>query len=236
MVKNGLERIVISIGGSLIVPNGGINTKFLSELNSFIRTQLATTKRQFFLVSGGGMTARHYRDAAQSVLHHEIPDIDIDWLGVHATRMNGHLLRTIFYDIAHPRLIENYDHKLTNDDLAYRLIIGAGWKPGFSSDFDAVQLCEDYDVNTIINMSNIEKAYDKDPKKFPDAKPLDHISWKEFRIIVGDEWKPGMNVPFDPIASKKADGLNLTVVIMNGNFQNLENYLQGKEYVGSVIQ
>lgn len=228
------EKIVISVGGSLIVPNGGIDTKFLSSLNTFIRSQLATTKRQFFLVSGGGLTTRHYINAARNIIEqHTIPDIDIDWLGLHATRLNGHLLRTIFYDIAHPRIIENYDHKIEN--LHERLVIGAGWKPGFSSDYCAVQLAQDYEVKTIINMSNIDKAYDKDPKKFPDAQPLDHISWSDFRKLVGDEWKPGMNAPFDPIASKKAQELGLTVVIMGSDFTNLQNYLEGEEFNGTVI-
>jgi uridylate kinase len=168
------------------------------------------------------------------VIGHTIPDIDIDWLGLHATRLNGHLLRTIFYDIAHPRIIENYDHKIEN--LHERLVIGAGWKPGFSSDFCAIQLAEDYGVRTVINMTNIDKAYDKDPNKFSDAKSIDTISWNDFRKIVGDEWKPGMNAPFDPIASRKADMLGATVVIMGSDFQNLTNYLDGNSFVGTIIK
>lgn len=51
----GRERIIISVGGSLIIPNGGINTTFLKQLNDFIRNQLAQDpKRQFFLIIGGG--------------------------------------------------------------------------------------------------------------------------------------------------------------------------------------
>ena len=231
-----MEKFVISVGGSLIVPNEGINTQFLKHLNNFIRQQLATDEhRQFFLVSGGGMTTRHYQEAAKDVIGHELPDSDIDWLGLHATRLNGHLLRTIFYDIAHPRIVENYDHKLEN--LHERLVIGAGWKPGWSTDYCAVQLAEDYGVKTVINLSNIDQVYDKDPKKFSDAIPLPAISWTDFRKIVGDTWTPGMNAPFDPIASKKAQGLGLKVIVMNGNpFDNLLNYFAKKEFVGTVIQ
>ena len=43
------DKVVISLGGSLIVPNGGIDTKFLSELNTFVRDELAANvTRQFF--------------------------------------------------------------------------------------------------------------------------------------------------------------------------------------------
>src|SRR6185369_7762267 len=95
------EKVVLSVGGSLIVPNGGIDTDFLNKLNEFIRTKLSEKKnRQFFLVIGGGGTARHYRDAGRAVIG-ELDVEDLDWLGIHATRLNAHLIRTIFRDIAH---------------------------------------------------------------------------------------------------------------------------------------
>ena len=36
-VKSDNKPIVLSVGGSLIVPNGGINTAFLKNLNACIR-------------------------------------------------------------------------------------------------------------------------------------------------------------------------------------------------------
>jgi len=228
------HKIIISVGGSLIVPNGGIGIEFLKKLNNFVRQKLAEDEtRQFFLVAGGGRTTRHYQEAARAVAG-EIADEDIDWLGIHATRLNGHLLRTIFRDIANPAIIENYDiiRKVTEP-----VVVAAGWKPGWSTDFDSVQLCEDYGAREVINLSNIEKAYDKDPKKFPDAKPIDKINWAEFRKIVGDKWTPGMNAPFDPIAAKKAEELGIKVVILDGNnFDNIENYFEDKGFVGTVIE
>lgn len=229
------EKIVISLGGSLVIPNGGADIKFLTNFNNFIRQKLAKNKNsQFFLVVGGGATARHYRDAARDVVGRELTDEDLDWLGIHATRLNAHLIRTIFRDIAHPYIIKHYD---IIRKVKEQVIVASGWKPGWSTDFDAVLLCEDYDVKTIINMSNIDRAYDKDPKKFPDAKPYDNISWSDFRKIVGEKWTPGMNAPFDPIAAQKAQELGVKVVILNGyNFENLEKYFAGKKFVGTTIE
>jgi hypothetical protein len=68
----------------------------------------------------------------------------------------------------------------------------------------------------MINLSNIDKVYTKDPKKFEDAMPIDNISWSDFRKIVGDKWDPGMNAPFDPIAAQKAEELGIKVAILNG--------------------
>ena len=224
----------MSIGGSLIVPNGGIDSKFLQDLNSFIREQLAKNKnRQFFLITGGGMTTRHYQKAARDVLGHQLTEDDLDWIGIHATRLNAHLVRTIFRDIAHPVIIDDYSliRKPTEP-----VVIGAGWKPGWSTDYDAVCICEDYGVNTIINLSNLSKVYDKDPKKFNDAKPIDEISWLDFRELVGDKWSPGMNAPFDPIASKKAEELKAQVIFMGKDFDNIRKYFNGEKFVGTVIK
>ncbi len=229
------EKIVMSVGGSLIATDKGINTEFLKELNTFLRKQIAEhPHRQFFLVSGGGTIARRYRDAGRDVVGHELTRDDLDYLGIHATKLNAHLIRTIFRDIAHPYILKHYEiiRKVTEP-----IVVAAGWKPGWSTDYCALLLCEDYDVRTVINMSNIKQVYDKDPKAFPDARPIEHTNWADFRKIVGDEWIPGLNAPFDPIAAKKAQELGVKVIVLHGeDFANLENYFNGKEFVGTVIE
>ena len=172
--------IVISVGGSLIVPNGGIDTNFLKKLNALIREQVAKGRR-FFLIAGGGKIARHYRDAGKEVIGN-ITNEDLDWLAIHLTRTNAHLLRTIFQDIAHPRIVENYDHKLSN--WKEPVVIGAGWKQGWSTDYDAVVLARDYGANAIVNMSNIDWVYDKDPVKYKDAKPIKKMTWEQLETLV----------------------------------------------------
>lgn len=228
------DKVIISVGGSLVVPNGGIDTTFLSEFNRFIRAQLLRhPNRQFFLVIGGGATSRHYRDAGRVVLGHELTHDDLDWIGIHATKLNAHLVRTIFRDIAHPYILKHYEiiRKVTEP-----IVVAAGWKPGWSTDYDAILLCEDYNVKTVVNLSNIDKVYNKDPQKFKDAKSYDKISWPNFRKIVGDKWTPGIHAPFDPVAAKKAQDLNVKVIVMDGTkLGNLENYLNGKKFVGTVI-
>jgi len=225
----------MSIGGSLVVPNGGIDIEFLKGLNDFIREELAkNNNRQFFLVVGGGRIARHYRDAGRDVVGHELPDDDLDWLAIHATRLNAHLIRTIFRDIAYQRIIYDYD---IIQKVSDRVIVGAGWKPGWSTDYDAVLFCEDYHAKEIINLSNIDYVFDKDPNKFNDAKKIEKTNWEDFRKLVGDKWIPGLNAPFDPIASKKAQELGLKVAILNGkDFSNIGNYLNNKEFVGTIIE
>ncbi len=232
-MSDGRDTFVLSLGGSLVVPNGGIDTQFLSDFNKFIRKQVSSQKRRFFIVVGGGATTRQYQEAARVVKNQKIEDIDLDWLGIHATRLNAQLVRTIFQDIADPRVIKHYEIILK---VEAPVVIAAGWKPGWSTDYCAITLCQDYGIKSAINMTNVDQVYDKDPKKFPDAKPLINVSWKKYRAIAGDKWIPGMNLPFDPIASKLADELGVTVKILNGkNLENLARALDGKSFTGTTI-
>lgn len=234
MVKN-IKRFVISLGGSLIVPSSGIDIKFLSKFNRFIREKIVEHPNwQFFIVAGGGSIARNYRDAGKSVIGKSLTSDDLDWLGIHATRLNAHLLRTIFRDIAHPVIIKDYDIKAR---VAHPVVVAAGWKPGFSTDFDAVLLCEYYGADLLINMSNIKMVFDKDPSKYKDARPIAAMSWREYRALIGDKWSPGMHAPVDPVAARKAEKMGLKVIIVDGrDFKNFRKVIDGKKFIGTMIR
>lgn len=224
---------VIKLGGSLIVPDGGIDIEYVKRFNAFIRKQVIEKGRRFFIFVGGGRLARHYRDAGAEVTGHELADEDLDWLGVHATRLNAHLFRTIFRDLAHPAIIKDYNFIHKPDKP---VVIAAGWKPGWSTDYVAAVLAQDYNIKTIIKMSNTDYICDRDPRIYPDATPLEHISWPDYRAIVGDEWKPGSSAPFDPIASKLAAEMHARVIYLNGNhLENVEKALDGERFIGTTI-
>lgn len=227
------ERIIISLGGSLLVPDS-IDVEFIRNFKKFIVRYISLGYR-FILVTGGGHTARHYIEATEKIS--DITDDDKDWLGVHATRMNAHMVRTVFRKYAHARINTN-PHDLEDFYSAPEaILVAAGWRPGFSTDFDAVLLGKYLDARRIINLSNIDMVYDCDPKKHHDAKPFPRLSWKAFQKLVGDEWNPGMNVPFDPVASSMAAVEKMEVAILNGDdLQNVENYILGKKFVGTVIK
>lgn len=232
-MKEFTESIILSLGGSLVVPNGGVDTVFLSSFNTFIRDQVATNRR-FFIIVGGGSTCRHYQKAAMKI-DPETPNSDIDWVGIHTTRANAHLVRTMFRDIARPRVFDRYDRK---EDLGdYPVLIGAGWKPGWSTNYDAVALCKFYGARVVIKMTNTKQVYTKDPRKHNDTKPISNISWEDYRLLINDKWSPGFSSPFDPVASKLASEMKLKVIVLDGkNLANLENAIEGHKFVGTTIQ
>lgn len=221
---------IISLGGSLIVPEE-IDAQYLTSFRQVILHRLKFSDR-FILVTGGGKIARKYQAAAAMIS--DIDDEEKDWLGIHSTRLNAHLLRTIFKAYAHPVIFKDFDHD--HLDFQESILIGAGWKPGWSTDYIAVLLAKKYGGKSIVNLSNIEYVFDEDPRVNPGAKKYETISWRAYRKIVGDHWHPGFSSPFDPIASKEAESINLKVAIMNGrNFENLNDYLEGKPFIGTLI-
>jgi len=227
------KTVIISLGGSLIVPEE-IDWKFVKGFKELIKDQIKKGYK-FIIITGGGKTARKYAEAAGKV--GQINNEDRDWLGIHATRMNAHFIRTIFQEHAHPRINKN-PHDLEDfHSFKEDILVAAGWRPGFSTDFDAVLLAKYFQAKTLINLSNIDYVCDKDPRKFPDCKKIKEISWPEFRKIVGNKWDPGMNAPFDPIASKEAEKIGLEVAIMNGKkLANLKKFLEGEKAKATIIR
>lgn len=223
------ETIVISVGGALIYPDK-IDIDFLKKFKEIIIKYVRHGKR-FILITGGGKISRNYQAAVKEI--GELDSDDLDWLGIHGTRINAHLLRTIFKEFAHQRIIKDPTQKI---DFKENILVAAGWRPGSSTDYVAVLLAKNLGCRRIINLTNVDYVYNKDPAKFKDAKPFKEMKWSNFRSMFGDKWDPGLNTPFDPIASKEAEKLGLTVYILNGEkLEHLNNLLEGKEFVGTII-
>ncbi len=227
------ENIMISLGGSVVHPDTGIDTKFLKGFNKLIREQIAKGRR-FFIMVGSGHIGREYQYAARNIIG-TIPDEDINWLGVHGTRLNAHLIRTIFRDIAFPRLItkESINEEM---DEKIKLFVGAGGKPGASTDFDLVRLAEQFKPKMVISLLNVMQVFDKDPKLFPEAKPIEKMTWSQYRQMTGEWWAPERQLPFDPFAARLAYDLDLKIIFAEGrNINNLENILENKNFIGTII-
>jgi uridylate kinase len=226
------ETIVMSVGGSLIVPDQ-IDTHFLTTLKNFIDTETAKGRR-FIIIAGGGKTARRYQEAASEVT--KLENEDLDWMGIHATRLNGHLLRTIFRDSAHATMITNPDDILDVPAEA-KVVIASGYRPGASTDLRAVQIANLVGAKKVINLSNIDYVYTADPKTDESAEKIETATWQEFRKIIPEDWDPGLSSPFDPVAARTAEESNIEVAIINGNHPTaLEDYLAGTEFVGTLIR
>lgn len=230
LVRKKREYVVVSVGGSLIVPDA-IDTTFLAQFHSLV-SKKTREGRSFFIIAGGGKLARRYQEAAQEV-RGDLDREDLDWMGIHATRLNAHLLRTAFKEEAQARIVKNPTRKIHARDS---VVVGAGWKPGWSTDYCAVMAAKSLGATKLVNLSNIDYVYTADPRKDPTATKIERISWPEFRKLIPSEWDPGLSSPFDPVAAKEAEALGIEVAIINGaKLTEFEKYLNGDAFAGTII-
>jgi len=221
--------IIISLGGSLIVPEE-IDIAFLEGFKEIILREVQAGKR-FVIITGGGKICRKYQDAARAL--GDLSSSDLDWLGIHSTRFNAEFTKILFGELAEEKIIID---PMSFSGFEKPILLGAGYKPGFSTDWDAVEIAKRSGAKKIINLSNIDFVYESDPRKNPNAKKFEKISWADYIALIPKDWDPGLNSPFDPVASRDARDAGIEVAIMNGkNLENFEAYLSGNSFTGTVI-
>jgi len=223
---------VLSVGGSIIIPHDGFDVAFLKGFRKLILKHIKKGDR-FIIVIGGGATCREYQNAARAVAkpNHN----DLDWIGISMTHTNAMFVRVLFDGLAYPETLVDPTQKIkTNKPI----LLAGGWRPGFTTDHSAVKLAETYGVKEVYNLSNISYVYNKDPKKFSNAIKIEKTNWEHFcSEIIPAERTPGMNTPFDPIASKVAKKLKLKVSFVDGrNLPEVDKALSGKKFQGTVIE
>ncbi len=223
------KTVVVALGGSIIHPDG-IDTAFLKKFKAFIAPFLRRGTR-LVLVVGGGTLARRFQEAAGKVAG--VNDEDKDWLGIHATRLNAHLLRTIFRNVADPVVI---DARYRIKKLRLPVTIASGWRPGWSTDYVALQLAADFRTREVIIAGSPSHVYSKDHARYADAKPFNKLTWREYRKLIPRKWKPGLHAPVDPVAAALGEKAGLRAIVIDGrNLKNFAALLNGKEFRGTMV-
>jgi uridylate kinase len=222
------ETIILSLGGSLVAP-ADVDVGFLKTFRFCIQKYLG--KYNFYIYVGGGKICRVYQNA---LLEFGGNAKQRDLMGINISRLNAEVVKQVFDKSVLDKVVIDPTKKIKTTKP---IIVGAGYKPGWSTDYVSVLSAKTNGIKTIINLSNIDYVYDKNPTNFPDAKPLKEIDWKSFERIVGSKWSPGLSMPFDPRASKLAERLKLKVVVINGKYlDRLEDFLNNKDFVGTTIK
>lgn len=59
---------------------------------------------------------------------------------------------------------------------------------------------------------------------------------EEFRKLMHEEWDPGLNAPFDPVAAEEAQEANMEVAIIGADLAQFEAYLSSDQpFKGTLI-
>ncbi|MCK5150078.1 UMP kinase [Candidatus Pacearchaeota archaeon] len=223
--------IVLSLGGSLIIPDK-IDTTFLKEFKKIILKN--TKKYKFIIVCGGGSIARKYISALREI---KIKEHLQSLSGISATRMNARFMNYFFninpeHGIPHTmKVLKKY---IKNQDIIF---CGAlEYKPRQTSDSTSAEIAKHF-KSDFINLTNVQGLYDKNPKKYKNSKFIKQISWKDFDIIANKmKFKPGQHFVLDQTASKMILKNKITTYIVGQNMKQLDNLLNNKKFKGTIIK
>lgn len=237
------DWLVLDLGGSIVSPGMGPDLPFVRKIAEFLTGWLrGAADRALGVVVGGGAPARIYQEGLRSLRKMrriQSDSGDLDRLGIAATRLNAEFLRCALRDsglqVYSQILCDYWD--LPSCEVFGEAVVGCGWKPGFSTDYDAVLLAEHCGCRRLLCLSNIAEVYTDDPEKNPDAKAVSSMNWDEYQLILGEQtWNPGARLPFDPVATKHAADIGLELVFLDGrNLTNLGDFLLGKPFRGTQI-
>lgn len=225
------KTVVLSFGGSLIIPDD-VDYEFITK---FKRIILKNTKdHKFIIACGGGSIARKYIKALRKAGANEKLQ---SFSGISATRMNARFMSYFFGfnpEKGIPHKMKEIKKYLKNQDIVF---CGAlDYKPKQTSDSTAAQIARKF-KSEFINMTNVAGLYNKNPKKYKDAKFMPKISWKEFdKMANASKYQPGQHFVLDQTASKIILKHKIPTYILGKDLRQLENVLKGIKFKGTLIK
>ncbi len=224
-----MKKVVISLGGSVIVPDK-VDHRFLDEFKKVISRFSKNNK--IVIVTGGGHTAREYISALR---REKLNENVYSWVGIATTKLNARLIASYFKNIKKiPDSLKEVKNSLRRRNI---VVCGAlGFQPGMTSDGDAAQIARYLKADMFINVTNVKGLYDKDPKKYKNAKFILKISFDEFWDIAEHiRFEAGQHFVLDQYAADVIRKSKIKTIILSG-LKNLENCLKGKRFTGTVVE
>ncbi len=238
---------IIKVGGSIINPDGKYDSKVIKELINIVKE----IKEEFIFVIGGGKLCRKIQNGCKPFLEEALPSDEVglarDWLGISTTKINATYVLNRFKEQlkgeVHPELILDPTRKMEGKG---RIFFTGGWKPGCSTDKDMMLLAETYKAKKVIKITDIEYvkrinpieysklSFEEKGEKLKTAENIKEINWQEFKELLGTEWKPGLNTPFDTQAVSQ--GYDLGVTLYFGRRTELLKMLKDEEFTGTVVK
>lgn len=219
--------IVISLGGAVFNPEPDrIDVEFLKKFKKLI---LGFKQHKFIIVCGGGKICRTYTDACKEL---GIKEIDTHVIGRDVTLVNAKLVAAFFGE--HALYVHGAPEYIADRFNESKIIITGGYRPGWNTDVNASYLAEHVGAKLLINMTDVDHIYTKDPKKYSDAKPLQALTWQQFKEILGTDFKPGANMPFHPLATDICERVGIKMAFLKG-LDNLEKVLKDEQFIGTIV-
>ena len=225
-----MESFVISIGGSVLVPDDN-DADYILSLAAMVKE--ISKSHKLYIVTGGGKIARYYINCGRALGANEKT---LDELGIEVTRLNARLLIRALGESAYPKPANDIE-EASEAGQKYDIVVMGGTVPGHTTDSVSAELAEKVGAGGLVNATNVDGVYDSDPAKNPDAKKFNKMSYDQLNSLVsGDHEKAGPNVIFDPKGAKIVERMRIPLLICNGrDIKTLKNAIIGKEFEGTCV-
>ncbi len=224
------KAIVISLGGSLIVPDE-IDLKFLERFKQVLTKHEKECK--FVVVCGGGSVARKYIRALREAGKNEFLQ---SMAGISITRVNARFMTYLFDRDANegiPHDMKQVENLLRKNDIVF---CGAlRYAPKQTSDSTAAKLANFFGAD-FVNLTVVSGLYTKNPLEHRDAKFIPKISWNDFFKRANKiKFKPGQHFVLDQDASAIIREHKIKTYILGKDLKEFDNFLSGKKFKGTII-
>jgi len=113
-----------------------------------------------------------------------------------------------------------------------------GTHPGHSTDAVSALLAEYINANLLINATDVDGIYDRDPQKHRDARMYKKLSVEQLVDMVKSyPLGAGEYELIDILAAKIIQRSKIRTIFLNGrDLKNMRNAIEGKKFIGTVIE
>jgi uridylate kinase len=226
-------HVVLSVGGSMVYPEGGPDLDFLKSLGNAIKK----SKHSFGILTGGGTVARKYAKAARAL---GASEYDADSIAITSTKQNAQLviasLKNAKLDV-YDKVIDNFEEAKVPAHQ-FKAVVMGGTIPGITTDTDSVLLAEAIGARRLVNISNVDGVYDSNPKTNKKARKYSQMSYSKLISLAShnDKRTAGTNFVFDMLACKLIARSKIETHFVSGkNLKDLENAIEGKKHNGTIV-
>ncbi len=224
-----MKCLVISLGGSVLVPN--LSDNRILEYAAVLRQ--VSEKHRVFVVVGGGGEARRYIDAVRAL---GVDEGTCDEIGILVTRLNAMLLIAALGDAAYPCVAEDQAMALEYA-ISGRIVVMGGVTPAQTTDAVAAVLAERTGAVILVNLTSVDGIYSADPKTDASATRYTHLTPDRLAEIVGGgRLDAGSNTVMDAIAVKIIQRSGIPLVVLDGRTpKNLPDAIISGRFSGTIV-
>lgn len=222
-----VKKIVVKIGGSLILKEDNINSEKIREFCDILKE--IENFSTIIVVCGGGIIARKYINVVRAFNGNEVL---CDLFGIDVSRLNSRLIIAGLGEHAYPIVPKTFE-EISSAQLSQKTIVMGGLQPGQSTTSVAIEVAEFIEADEIIILTDVDGIYDKDPNKYNDAKLFNQISYSKLQEIIIDpksenQAAAGEYRIFDTVSLQLLRRSKIKALIMSGqNLNHFREYIQG---------